>query len=417
MSDLVTPPLQLGLGIDYYSLIIIISGLLIMIHFGFVALSYMISKLLSNPSLEGFSKHELQQAFYSLIIIGSVFSGILVVNNLFCVSLEQSGFTDSCFIPTQFSFEGLNGVIHLNVARSKLGLLYNDVRVLSKGTLRAYDWMDYISNLESHVGLTKWISIPFLAHSKVHAIIYSESFDILSGLLVFLKIQELFLIINSVYFFPPFLYFGLVLRILPFTRKLGGLLIAICLSLFFVLPYLYIAGWVVIESAPGFGTKYIVDTSQFVLPFVSFNVMGNDDVIDSVDYSEVLENQLFNERDERKEDTRDSYKYIIEKMKDDGLIDDELNILVDDKNKATEIGNFLAQAKYVDSNYLQSDAANYLKQINNYRNNSFVEIVARIVISTLFVTLVALVGTISAIKEISMFLGGDVEIAGLTRLI
>jgi hypothetical protein len=394
--------------VDYFSMIFIVSSLLLIIHFSFVALSYMVSKIFSINSLEGFSKHEFQQAMYSLIIIGSIFSGILVVNNLFCVSLLQTGFTVSCIVPQSFSFEGMNGVLHLNVARSKLSLFYNDVRVLGKGALKAYDWMDFYDGLSGGGGLLQ-TKIPFTAHTGIHAMIYSELFDILSHILIFLKFQELFLVINSIYFFAPFMYLGIILRILPFTRKLGGLLLGITLGLFFVLPYMYIAGWIIIESTPGFGTKYIVDTSSSISSMFSYKmnkVMGGDNVLETVDTSQYVRDEL------EKGNIRDPVGGIVTGLVTEGVLDENLSPTDD---AALTINT--DQLQYQDSKNLYGDAQDYLTLRENRRNNSFVEIVARVVLSTAFITLFAVVGTISAIKEISKMLGGDIEIAGLTRLI
>lgn len=395
--------------VDYYTMIFAISALLVTIHFGFVALSYMVSKILSNTSLEGFSKHEFQQAIFSLIILGSIFAGILVINNFFCIALMQTEFTDSC-TPTDFSFDGMQGVIHVNVARAKFSMFYNDVRVLAKGAVKGYDWMDFISSLSGGAGLMK-SKIPFTGHAGIHATIYGELFDILSNVLIFLKIQELFLIIDSIYFFPPFLYLGLVLRILPFTRKLGGLLLGITLSLFFVLPYLYIAGWIILEATPGFGTKYIVDTSSSISLFGMSNVMGGDDVMKPVDTSDYVEQKMYDEEGKLKDpqNLKDPVVNVI-----GAYAEAESNAPADSQ---PVIGVNTNQLKYEDSKNLYGDAKDYLTVIENRKNNSFVEIVARVVLSTVFITVFALVGTISAIKEISKFFGGDVEIAGLTRLI
>ena len=398
----------MDLAVDYLSLTFSISALLIIIHFGFVALSYMASKIFSNSSLDGFSKHELQQAIFSAFILGSIFAGILVVNNLFCVSLLDVELASACNVPESFSFSEFNGNTHLNVARAKLGMFYNDVRVLAKGALRAYDWMDFISDLKGSSGLYE-STVVYMAHTGVHAIIYSECFDILSNVLIFIKFQELFLFMNAVYFFPPFLYFGLILRILPFTRKLGGLLLGICLSLFFVLPYLYIAGWIIIDAAPGFGTKYIIDTSSIVFTFFSFNVVGEDNTQTPIDVGDFAKEQLMKDLEDNPTTppVRDSSVYGYQE-----LVDENGNL-----KENVEVGIGSEQIQYEDSKNLYGDSKDYLTKQSERKNNSFVEIVARVVLSVIFVTVFALVGTISAIKEISAFFGGDVEIAGLTRLI
>jgi hypothetical protein len=401
--------------VDYYSLIFTVAGLLLMIHFAFIALTYMISKILSNNNLETFSKHEFNQAIFSIVILGSIFSGFVVVNNLFCVSLEQSGYAQpgSC-TPQAFTFTGMQGTVHLNVARSKLSLFYNDVRVLGKGALKAYDWADFYANLAGSQGLMKG-SVPFMGHQGVHAMIYSELFDILSHILVFLKFQELFLLLNSVYFFPPFLYFGIVLRILPFTRKLGGLLLGITLGLFYILPYFYIGGWIILESTPGFGTKYIVDTSAALSLTGVSKIMGGEDVMQPVDTSAYVEERIYDtDGNVRGAEIRDPVGAIIERYDVVGAIEDDLST---DGARGYATGINVNQMKYEDSSHLYGDARDYLTLQQERRNNSFVEIVARVVLSTAFISIFAIIGTISGVKEISKIFGGDIEIAGLTRLI
>ncbi|MGB9635210.1 MAG: hypothetical protein ACPL0A_01910, partial [Candidatus Micrarchaeia archaeon] len=51
------------------------------------------------------------------------------------------------------------------------------------------------------------------------------------------------------------------------------------------------------------------------------------------------------------------------------------------------------------------------------RSYSLTEVAARIILAVTFSSIFSLVGTLSAIREISSLFGGDVEIAGLTRLI
>lgn len=398
--------------VDYYGMTFAISALLIIIHFALIALSYMFSKLLSLNFLENYAKHELNQAFFSLLILGSIFVGIIAINNLFCISLASTGFTSmgTC-APSGFSFNDIQGTLHLNVARSKLALFYNDVRVLAKGALKAYDWMEFFNNLSGGSALFS-SAIPGLAFSGVHRMIYGEIFTILSGVLIFLKFQELFLVINAVYFFPPFLYFGLILRILPFTRKLGGLLLSITLSLFFVLPYLYIASWIIMEATPSFGTKYIIDTSSTISLIGLSNVMGEtDSPKEQFDVSEYVKNKMFDEEKKfQQRSTNNTMSHVIE-----GFANETERIEAEGKEQMGELN--ANQLKSESSKNLYGDAKDFLTAVNDRKNNSFVEIAARVVLSTIFLTIFALVGTISAIKEISKIFGGDVEIAGLTRLI
>jgi len=188
-------------------------------------------------------------------------------------------------------------------------------------------------------------------------------------------------------------------------------LLGITLGLFFVLPYFYIVGAIILDSTPGFGTKYIIDTSSYVFAFFSANVMGGTGELEPIDFSEVARKKFFEER--KSDDPQIGRDIGIEAIKEEFLDENSENKY----NGDLQGGVGVSQARYEDSKSLYGDSIDYLTRLNNRKNHSFVEIVSRVVLSTVFITVFALVGTIAAIKEISRFFGGDIEIAGLTRLI
>lgn len=369
-----------------------VAGMLAVIHILFVSLIYMVSKALSNENLLAFSRHEFAQAIYSAVIIGSVITTIAIVNNLFCIHLSENGlFSGACD-----SDIGL--IAHVKVARAHLGELYNNVRVLAKGALRGFDWTATSSGTTIGIGI---ISLSPLKYSAIHSFIYGESFTILTDALLFVKLQELFMLIHTAYFFPVMFNLGLVFRMMPFTRKLGGLLMGISLSLFFVLPYMYILSQVVLESAGTLSYKFIVDTANYAFAFLTFgSVMGGD---------------TYNDFDEYMEKAR-------EVNPTGDVFGKAATSLYNDKYKGLTDFSYRMGASQMyaspSSNNAFGKAADYYNPDSpQYHNYSFVEVVARVLVTVTFFSVFSIIGAISASIEISSLFGGDVEIAGLTRII
>ncbi|GEM_PF-3229952 len=358
------------------------------IHIIFVSLLYMASHFFSNENLLAFSKHELAQAVYSLIIVGSVIAGIAMMNNLFCLALQEN----TLYNGVCTSDIGLTA--HVKVARAHLAEMYNNVRVLAKGTLRAFDWSSTAAGTSTSVGLLQGRP---MAWAGFHSFVFGESFSILYKVLLFIKFQELFLIINAAYFFPAFFNMGLVFRILPFTRKLGGLLMGITLGLFFVLPYMYILSQVVITSAEHFSTRFMLDTAKWQFTFMTFgSIMDSSGT--SKDFDEVLED-----------------------MREKGAGTNAFGMAITELNKQNvpelNMGTAAAIPNPRDNAAFGTAKEYYDPHDPDNHNYTLVEVVARVILAVTFSSVFSLVGTISAIREISALFGGDVEIAGLTRLI
>jgi hypothetical protein len=277
--------------------------------------------------------------------------------------------------------------------------MYNNIRVLSKGMLRAFDWAATASGTTISVGLA---SIKPFAYSEIHAYVFGESFSLLYKVLLFVKFQELFLVLNSAYFFPAFFNIGLVFRMIPFTRKLGGLLMGITLGLFFALPYMYILSQIVIQSAEHFSTRFILDTSKWAFMFLNFgNIVDNGG---SVSGGQDFEDALDEVRKQQPE--TNSYGYATIKTLKDPTKQVDFNI--GQSGSLPRPGDSMAFGNSGDY-YDPANPSNH--------SYSVVEVVARVILAVTFSSIFSLVGTIAAIREISQLFGGDVEIAGLTRLI
>ncbi|MCX8200183.1 MAG: hypothetical protein N3G76_01815 [Candidatus Micrarchaeota archaeon] len=379
-----------------------VAVLVVSIHFLLVALMFMAGKIFSNESLIGFSKHEFGQAIFSLIIIGSLLTVIPLVNMIFCTALGESGY----IIQGSCSPQNLGITAHLKVARDHLAEAYNNVRVLAKGTLRAFDWAATCAGMSTSAGL---FQISSMKYNSFHAYVYGESFTMLYRVLLFLKFQELFMVLNAIYFFPFLFNVGLVLRILPFTRKIGGLLMGITLGLFFVLPYMYILSQTVVESAEHFSTKFVLDTSKYMFFCITFS-----DLVDPggqrISFDEIIEKK----REEAAKAGGDSSINVAGQAAAEIL--SKIN-----SNPQQGFGYSIGKGGNLpnprDTGAFGTSKDYYDPDNPTSHKYSLVEAVARAVLMATFTSIFAIAGTLSAIREISVMFGGDVEIAGLTKLI
>ena len=384
---------------DYYFSTFSIATLVVVIQFLFVGLVFMIGKFFSNENLVGFAKHELGQAIFSILIIVSVISLIPFINYLFCLSLQESDYyNQGC------SISDLSITAHVKVAREQLAAMYNNVRVLAKGTLRAFDWAATAGGASISVGLFSFN--PF-KYQGINAYIYAECFSILYKAMLFIKMQELFMILNAVYFFPYLFISGMIFRILPFTRKLGGLLMGISLGVFFVLPYMYILSASVFQEAGNFDTKFVLDTSQYAFMFIT--ITG--DVIDNNGQSTTFEDLMEKYSNENAKEGKDPFGMAMGNVVDQSTT----------SSKPPQYDySILRKGTIPDprGNSAFGSSLDYYNPKNPENHNySLVEVVARIVLMATISSIFAIAGTISAIREISVLLGGDVEIAGLTKII
>ncbi|MEM3364365.1 MAG: hypothetical protein QXS93_02535 [Candidatus Micrarchaeia archaeon] len=387
---------------EFFYALFPVAILVVVIHLLFVALIFMAGKIFSNENLIGFSKHEFGQAMFSLIIVGSLLTVIPLVNLIFCTALVDVGFiTDGSCSP-----QNLFITAHLKVARDHLAEAYNNIRVLAKGTLRAFDWAATCAGMSASGGL---LQLSSMKYNSIHAFVYGESFTMLYRVLLFLKFQELFMIINAIYFFPFLFNIGLVLRILPFTRKVGGLLMGITLGLFFVLPYMYIFSQTVVESAEHFSTKFVLDTSKYMFFCITFS-----DLVDpsgsSTSFDEIIEQK----RAENARAGGDPSKNIA------GQAAAELLAKINN-NPQIGFGYSIGRNGNIPNpqdNRAFGTGKDYYDPSNPQNHKySLVEAIARAILMATFTSIFAIAGTISAIREISILFGGDVEIAGLTKII
>ena len=365
-----------------------LAAILIIIGFILMGLAYMFAYAFGYKSLEIFVKNELFQLAGSAFIIGNVLFFSYLIDSYsqqFAIDIlaMQGGSGSAVSVGTgewevnpghalNVSTYNPNGrwatvtyspgtrfkcpsPCHIYLARAYLGMAYERVYQLARSVVKAYatlSWIDYIRvggwvNIFGALFQLGFTMMPFTGLSIIY---YSlgTCFDFMAKAMVALKFQEMTLLYIQNGIYPLFLIAGIILRSVWFTRKLGGLLIAIAIGTYTLFPLLYVLCW------------YTIDSSTTVL-----DIQANTIVPDSF-HASLLPWQAN-------------------------------NLEIDDK----KLENML---------FTSYDA-------NNIPKPGLLELTSGLLLPALAVPLLNLFVTIAFIKTLSASIGGDVEIAGLTRII
>ncbi len=246
------------------------------------------------------------------------------------------------------------------VARAWLGSTFEKMASFLKGIASFYAsllFLDYSGvGLSVNVLAKFWIEIsgnPFSGHGAL-----ANSLEIVASLItkamLAVKFQELLLLYIQDGIYPLFVAAGFILRCFWFTRKLGGLLIAMGIGFYFVMPLMYTLGWYTVEFPV---MKYETTMDEGIIPpgatgdVNALNARAKGDVF-GMDQEKVSQ-------------------YLFTKF--------------DDSGRVTSPGAL--------------------------------DLAARLVLVSFGIPLLAIFVWVGFVKGLSPALGGDVEIAGLTRIL
>lgn len=348
-----------------YSLIAL---LIVLISLPLISIIYFVGKALANEQMVGWGKDELYQAIGSVIIIALTIMMLGLINDVALSVLGAGGF--SCTqTPCQISIaeERLNGMTQLIVD-------YTADQLVTVGWLSTeYDAKITIlpmllpKNDACRLGMC--ISICPLAGLEILADnIYDSALDLIFAIIFTLKAQLVFLSFIQHALFPLLLVGGIALRSISLTRKVGGLLIAIALALFFVYPMLIIFQSYIISPNPNVFKLEFDQLLQEIHPELVDNPQQ------TLTFKQRIESALTVEVNGQKMDwiTYQLFKPI--------------------------------QPAYSDANGVA-------------HGGGILDATAAIIVWFAIQQVIMLYGIVAFVKETSPLFGGDVEIAGLSRLI
>jgi hypothetical protein len=451
----------------------VIAGILLGFAITTSALVYMLSELLQNDKMKGWAKIELTEVFYSALILMMVVPGLTVVDQVVQGGLLGDGGSDAIttyWIPMSDAgtFGSAQRYYSYNICGPEIAApeksVYHGVQschirlgiwymrsIFDEAKTFAFDiYLSYIGssmleqftiNIEflfekaGFMTFTPWRGF-FTMGNKAKELI----FDWAIKLMMVTKFQEVLLYFISTALFPPLFTVGTVLRTFAFTRKLGGLLMAMAIALYFVFPAFYSFGALVmldikkditirdawmadINANPSGSPDPPIANSMYIngeIPMPGGNKAG---------FSTAEAQQKL--RDYEGMDSDTYFKYMEEGK--DGAGASVLPMYDAGNDKMLDMTS-TARAGAPDADK-EAALANSKKQVDVWFGNTskygkldkFVgrvwvpngplDTLGRLTFWSMFFSLFGIISTIAAIRSLSITFGGDIEIAGLTRLI
>jgi len=462
---------------DMWSGWIVLAGAALGLATMLSAIVYMLSELLQNDKMKGWAKIELSEVFYSAVIISLAIFGLPLIDSVVQGSLGVSnaggggggtlgcaGSTTSAWIPT-IDYGTASGSKHYQcldicgpAIASDPNSVYNGVEschmrlgiwymreIFDEAKSFAFDIyteyiyksmaQDFTINIEflfekaGFFTFTPWRGF-FTIPNKIRELV----FDWAIKLMMLTKFQEVMLKFIAVALFPALFVAGAVLRTFTFTRRLGGLLLAMAIALYFIFPAFYAFGALImlnIKNDPAISSEWLHNRTINPLgaeapdPPIA-NTMytsGNISMIgggktgydvqeakDSLRYYEGLDSETYARY---MESGKDSYGNSMLPQFD--LTSNAYDTASDDEKDA-------AYARAYDEGKTWKEAEdkkNKIDKLNSFAwlPNGPIDTLSRITFWSVFFSLFSVIGTIAGIRSLSNTFGGDIEIAGLTRLI
>ncbi len=397
----------------------LLAGVAVSVVVLLLSLGYMVAVFMRDDKLKAWVAKELGQVFFSVVIIvaavalvGSLDTWLHIVslagspewqtyvNNGVCCQPGQP-----CVVPAASQIRGR--ACHIELATDYLQILYETTRHSASTYLSNYGWFAFLSRLSVSTAIVMKflasLSMSPFAGLELAAEFFSLLFDLAIKTMFLLRAQQMFLDFLWFPFFPVMISMGLVLRTIYFTRKLGGLLIALSLALYVVFPMFYVMSsailWGFMHHAPGTSWDHFGNT-------YSENGAGGQAL-------PTFSNQQIAPQQRAKDTFAEDLKVDLCGTASTGE-KDAMSAAMDEVR-----GNYAA----FEGGKWYSQVLSFLLNVSDpfapsaFGQNGPIATLAIIMVFTLFIPFLALMTSLAAFKALSPLLGGDVEISLLSRLI
>ena len=376
---------------------------------GILAIIYAVGSLLSNEQMKKWASIEAVEVIYSIIIIAVALFIFALADSAAegVIGAVHPGGPALCTaLISHPDYHGLP--CHLAVSKNFFHSIFDEGQDFSWGILRSYMWFSIFSSFgisndffEHTFGSASFS--PFVGFFDVPLAVYGLMFDYSMKALMIAKFQEALVVFIGNSLSPVLFVVGAVLRAFPLSRKLGGLLMAIAVSLYYVYPIFFVMGSVVFDSialrAPNgdvFGITYADLSSVQASPDYDLSTIYTEEQLESgeafLDYSAQVGNVCQQERAdaEGKIEQTSAWSNTLSKM------DWEVFVPMSVDGMMGTMGGGV---------------------FGNYFRGGIIDGTSRLVFFTFFFSFIGIMATIASIKSLSPILGGDIEIAGLTHLV
>lgn len=370
---------------------------IIVISVAITAIIYMLSRILNNDEMKRWAQNEIYQAFASIILLTSAVVLLGMVNGFMfsILGVLPSGLNFGCdssschflalsYDPskmiigspsdlasgvtntTQYCGGSGTNPCQIAIAMSRLDMMYDMLRYYAANKIATAGTLQLFQGTE--IGWNSFTAKPFAFLDFVTST-YQTGLNMLTTILLLLKANSIFLLVISTAIFPMFLVAGIALRAISFMRKVGGLLLAIALGLYFVYPMLIILSTVIVSP----------NSNSFVLNYDDLSRFVTSPQTSSSSTSSSLTPQS------------------------------AITTL------SSNIANTFSNGYYVNVDGTKVDWLSY-NTLNVIRPGGFIDSVAFITVWIGVPFLITLYSTFIFIREFSTLIGGDTDIAGLSRL-
>ncbi len=419
-----------------------------------LSIIYLFASVLENEKLKSWVKMEVYEIIYSGILISIMFLILNLVDDLVNTLMINATTTpgplgtptstyieviDTSTTPDSIKWEAVDlcettkssilqnpfspyrniRLCSINVGIWFLREIFREAKILGHEVMIEYGYYSVLTEFRE----TKH----FLAPEKTGVIssqplaflvgltnkIRSTVFDWAIRIMVITKFQEITLRFIAVALFPIFLISGIILRILPITRKLGGLLMAMAFVLYYIYPFFYaIAGLIVLDIQNSLRDKWVREVPEDVResygknpPVFNF-AYGSGNILllnEEIDVSQIR-------KDFTSMGPEDAQQLLSQRRRN-------LNPRLYSEQEIEELENKTTIKISQWQKILHRMNLNDPLQEEAFGDSGPIGAVGRLLFWSLFFGFLSVIATIASIRSLSITLGGDIEIAGLTRLI
>lgn len=439
------PPIQLEPLLGFY---MGVAAMLIFISLLLMLLVYVFGNILANDKMKAWARQELFEIIYTIILLafalfatqqaGSVVSSLVQGNDPFSDCICSDNFVPAN-VPGTVYYGIPESQCHIRLAIYFLQTIFQEGRSQNLKIYISYiatatlaDAQLTLENVMEPAGMSTFA--PWRGVWSMGNTIKEDVFDKYIIVMMLSMFQSVLVRFIAVALYPMLFVIGAVLRAFTFTRKLGGLLMALALSLFFIYPMFYAFGALIVNQVKYHA--FLTDPERDPDPSFADRLV----VSGTIAYLGTKDAQGTPHRLDLSVEQKKALDAVSKTFScGDVVLKYELpsgQAMANTQNLVTGFGafaplkdntkdpNFEAERQKAGSiaqQWLQESAKkkwfDYYTYADVFQNGGLVDILARLMFFSVFFGLLGVLATIAAVKNLSTMLGGDTELAGLTRLI
>lgn len=432
-----------------------IFSIFVMISVSFYLIIYLIGKILDDSKLSAWSKKGIIEVIFAIIILAAVLLSFPMIDTIMSLifgshtgtnrglisnggmasagelSNRLCAYANGPRVPRDSAYYAVRDSCYLVMSVDFLDTTFRELFTLNKWMSIRYSMASIFANLyvSVHIAIDKQGDMSYAPLSGIYLpsnIVISEAFGWANKVMIVTKIQEVLIVFMATGGFAWIFLIGLILRPFAFTRKIGGDLMGIALAMLIIYPGFYAFG------------DYIMNSIRANIPNdAQYANVPDMPVFANMNFSDAyLPNNTFTGKAYPTHPTTGVggwASYNAPQIARSSVSNRGGNIATTTEAKLKE-ANIQINPNATPSsntngpswwNKLISSIKSALRMMSPfnqspsvmYENGGLIDMVARGSFFSLWFGLLSVVGTIAGARSIGSMFGGDVEFAGLVRLI